>query len=243
MSKNKTEKDFTAGDGSYQVKKNKKLNIFAFIVCVFVAFFVWVYVMNTQNDDYTKTFTLDVEVLNSEALLEASNLSVFGIPNTNVTVTIRGKKADVRKYIEKDFRAYLDLSSIKKKGAMALGVGVETPSASLSVVNVEPASVNVYVDTMTAKVLVPTPKSDNPDKLVLSLAADNPTIEISGPSSYMEKIASAEVYVPYSKTYNVGDSVTTTDIRLYGSDDEQLPTLYMTFLNESVIVKVDMINE
>ena len=243
MANNKNEKEYVGADGSYQVKKSKKLNVFAFIACVLAALLIWIYVMNTQNDGYTKTFSLKVDVLNAEELLEERDLSVFDIPKKDVTITIRGKKTDVQKYIEKDFRAYLDLSTIKEKGDTTLNVAVETPSAALSVVAVEPSSVNVYVDTMTSKVLVPNVKCVKEDKLALSLAPDNPTIEISGPTTYIEKISYVEVVIPYSETYNVGDSVTTSDIRLYASDDTRVSTKYMTFLKDSVIVRVELINE
>jgi YbbR domain-containing protein len=243
MSQN--EKHVAGDDGSYEIKKNRKLNILAFVACIFASFLIWIYVMNTQNTDYTKTFTLSVDVLNAEQLEEDRNLAVYGVPSKDVTVTIRGKKSDVRKYIEKDFRAYLDLSSVKQKGLITLGTVVETPSAALTVVSIEPSGVDVDVDTPMSKVLVPTSKclGENGDKIILELAADTPTIEITGPSTYIEKIKRAEVVVPYSDTYKVGDSVTTSGIRLYGEDDSLLSTLYLTVVNDSFIVKVVSINE
>ena len=78
---------------------------------------------------------------------------------------------------------------------------------------------------------------------ILVIASDTPTLEISGPSTYIEKIAYAEVVIPYSDNYKVGDSVTTSGIRLYGSDDKIISTLYMTVANDSFIVKVESINE
>lgn len=244
MSKEKKVNESAVNDGSYEVTKNRKLNIFAFIACILASFLIWIYVMNTQNADYTKTFMLNVDVLNAEQLDAERNLSVYGIPDKAVTVTIKGKKTDVMKFVEKDFRAYLDLSAIKQKGATTLNVSVETPSAALTVVSVEPTGVEAYVDTPMSKVLVPTPKcaGGNDQKVSLSLSPDTPTLEISGPSSYIEKISYAEVVIPYSNSYTYGDMVTTSDIRLYGSDDKELSKLYMTFVNDSFIVKVELLN-
>ena len=239
----KKEKETVGTDGSYQVKKNKKLNIFAFVACVLASFLIWIYVMNTQNDDYTKTFTLAVKVTNAEDLQRESGLSVYGIPDKSVTVTIRGKKTDVRKYSEKDFRAYLDLSAIEEKGMINLNVSVESPSAALNVVSVDPAGVDVYVDKKLIKIFEPIPKCEEDGKLSLSIASDDPTVEISGPSTYLDKVVYAEVYVPYSDTYGVGDSITTSDIRLYSEDGKELSDLYMTFSKESLVVKVESINE
>ena len=243
MSQN--EKHVAGGDGSYEIKRSRKLNILAFVACIFASFLIWIYVMNTQNADYTKTFTLSVDVLNAEQLEADRSLAVYGVPNKDVTVTIRGKKSDIRKYIEKDFRAYLDLSSVKQKGLITLGTVVETPSAALTVVSIEPSGVDVYVDTPMSKVTIPTPKclGENGDKITLELSAETPTIEITGPSTYIEKIKRAEVVVPYSDAYKVGDTVTTSGIRLYGEDDSLLSTLYLTVVNDSFIVKVVKINE
>jgi hypothetical protein len=96
-----------------------------------------------------------------------------------------------------------------------------------------------------SKVIVPRPTcgSANDGKLILSLAADTPILEISGPSSYIEKISYAEVVIPYSDYYSIGDNVTTSDIRLYGSDDKELSKEYMTFLKDSFVVKVEQIHE
>ena len=194
MAKNKKEKDIVYGEDPSAKRKGGNFNILAFIACFLAAFLVWIYTMNTQNDGYTKTFTLNVEVLNAEALLKDKGLSVFGIPENNITVTIRGKKSDVRKYVEKDFRAYLDLSKVDKSGLIALDVSVETPSALLSVVTVDPPSVNVYADVMSTREFVPTPVCDGADdKVGVSLPMDSRLIKISGPSTYVDMIAYVDV--------------------------------------------------
>ena len=105
MRKNKAKNKVVNEDGSYVVKNDRKLNIFAFILCVFASFFVWIYVMNTQNSDYTKTFSISAEIINEEKLLDETGLSIFGMPERQISVTIQGKKADIQKYSEKDFRA------------------------------------------------------------------------------------------------------------------------------------------
>ena len=78
MRKNKAKNKVVNEDGSYVVKNDRKLNIFAFILCVFASFFVWIYVMNTQNSDYTKTFSISVEVINEDDLLSDTGLGIFG---------------------------------------------------------------------------------------------------------------------------------------------------------------------
>ena len=38
-------------DGSYVVKKSRKSNIFAFILCLLLAFFIWAYTQSTEVDN------------------------------------------------------------------------------------------------------------------------------------------------------------------------------------------------
>ena len=46
----KKEKDHGFDDGSFVVKKNRKFDIFAFIVCLLVAFVIWAYAEGRAND-------------------------------------------------------------------------------------------------------------------------------------------------------------------------------------------------
>ena len=38
-------------DGSYVVKKSRKSNIFAFVLCLLLAFFIWAYTQSTEVDN------------------------------------------------------------------------------------------------------------------------------------------------------------------------------------------------
>ena len=61
-----------AHDGSYVVKKSRKHNILAFILCVLIAFFVWLYAANTekkeknQENEVGQVQTVQTEALASE---------------------------------------------------------------------------------------------------------------------------------------------------------------------------------
>ena len=239
----KKENVSVGGGAEKEAAKNKRSDILAFVVCILVAFLLWVYVMNTQNADYTKTFTLQAEVINAEELLKQSGLSVFGIPDQQVMVTVKGKKSDIHKYSEKDLRAHLDLSSINKKGSNTLSISVETPTTAVSVVTVEPSSVVVYVDEKIDISVPLAAECVNNDKFGLSIEEKYKSIVISGPKEYVSKIAYAKVYVQDSEGYKVGDSVTTSDIRLFSADDIPMSSLYMTFSEENIVVKVESINE
>ncbi len=54
MSKRK-QNEWNEDDGSYVVKKSRKLNVVAFVVCFLIALVIWIYATNTENKDKTET--------------------------------------------------------------------------------------------------------------------------------------------------------------------------------------------
>ena len=60
-------------DGTYVVKKTKKTSIFAFIICVLVAFVIWAYVEATEAKVKEKNLPDDTSVacaeLDAESML------------------------------------------------------------------------------------------------------------------------------------------------------------------------------
>ena len=244
MKKNRSHDVATSDDGAYVVKKSKKLNIISFVMCVLASFSIWLYVMNTQTSNYTKTFTITVEAINAEKLEEETGFSVFGLYDTQASVTLSGKKSDIQKYSEKDFRAYIDVSTIKQAGYSSLNVSVEVPSSEVKVMTVEPQKITVYADRMQTKTVQATPHcnyTNNSDK-TYTLSYQPGTIEISGPETFVDKIFEAQINIPYSR-YEKGDSipVVSENIKFFdGSEAHQLlSSLYITVETEGMSVKVD----
>ena len=78
----------TADDGEV---RHGGLQIIARIVCLILAFSIWLYVIDNDSDDYEKTFTLiPVEVEGSETLAELNKMSVINLEESAVSVTVRG---------------------------------------------------------------------------------------------------------------------------------------------------------
>ncbi len=236
MKKNKNKNEVLEENTSYTVRKNKKVNIFAFILCVVAAFFIWVYAMNAQNNNYTKTFAIEIEVVNRDSLLDKTGLSVFGLTEQKANITIQGKKTDVQKYSEKDFRAYIDLSTIDKVGYVSMSVAVETPSTSVTVASLDKQSITVYADTFYSA-NVPLRAACDTDNTIV-LGTNVYTINVNGPRAYVEKIKNASVYVPFSDEYEPDDTIKSSDIRVYDAEKKQLSSLHMTFDPETVVVTV-----
>lgn len=67
MNRNTVPDNMASNDGEYVVKKSKKLNIIAFILCVLASFSLWLYVVNTQDADYTRTVAASVVCVGGES--------------------------------------------------------------------------------------------------------------------------------------------------------------------------------
>jgi hypothetical protein len=52
--KEKKRVEYVSDDGSYVVKKSKKSNIFAFILCVIIAFIIWLYAVSVETNEQKK---------------------------------------------------------------------------------------------------------------------------------------------------------------------------------------------
>lgn len=72
MARKKKKKEQGYDDGSYVVKKSRKFDIFAFIVCVLVAFVIWVYAVGRTNDVPSDTTVESVQVSEPATETEAS---------------------------------------------------------------------------------------------------------------------------------------------------------------------------
>ena len=146
------------------------------------------------------------------------------------------------KYSEKDFRAYVDVSSIREKGRPSLGITVEAPSANIKVTVTDPASVTVYADyEAEADVSLTALCEDRCDRY--ALFASVPTIRVSGPQEYVAKIHTAEAIIPALDRYEVGDQVSTSDIVLYDANGNKLSKIYFELTPGTVTVTVGEVHE
>ena len=69
MSKRK-EKDHGYDDGSYVIKKNRKFSVIAFILCVLIAFVIWLYATGKANADQAEAETTAKESLCADVCMD-----------------------------------------------------------------------------------------------------------------------------------------------------------------------------
>ena len=229
-----------SADGTYIVKSKKKVNILAFIGCFVLAFIIWIYVMNVKLYDNTKTFSIKMDIKGESSLLNDRSFSVFGASETLVKVTVQGSNADIQKFSEKDFRVYIDVSNIEKKGVNFLNIVVETPSSSISVVSTDPIQTTVYVDEKVSNVKKPINVIDEEGETLSTNDYDINVgeINIGGPKSYVDEISYSQVVVDTSRYIDKErNQLAVSYIYFYNDNGQLFESPYLIYNASTIIVR------
>lgn len=86
-------------------------NIVLKILSIFLAFFVWLVVVNVSNPEVTRTKEVPLEIENEQVLLAANRAYEINGKNT-VTVSYTVRTRDEYKVKVSDFRTYIDLTEL-----------------------------------------------------------------------------------------------------------------------------------
>ena len=165
--------------------------VLAILLSVFVAVLLWFYVQDAESPDYKKTFTgVSVEL---DGL--SSDLAVISGGETEVDITLSGKRADLNRIKVSDLEAFLDLSTVTEAGVYDQDVSVLLPEGT-ALYEVFPKTTSIFIDR-TVSVSVPVTVSMG----AYTVAADTsitPTpavaeITVKGPRTIVETVDRAEI--------------------------------------------------
>ena len=142
------------GDAGITLERTskRKLDIVPRIVCLLIAAFIWIYMVNLNDTDITSTMTLKINVVGAEELRADDNMLIYGLDKNTVTITVKGSNRDLRKYAETDYIASVDVSQLNSEGKHTLPINISTPAgSSITVVGADPQQVNLYSDYSVTK--------------------------------------------------------------------------------------------
>lgn len=131
---------------------NKKQEIMVRIICVILAFALWLYVTNTENP--TRIYTLNnvpVEIINGDSLKE---LKLIEIPNQNYTVSLKleGPTSEVFAVKPHQFKIVANLSAYAvKKGENQIPVEIVSFPSNINIKNDQFLRVKVMIDDYVEK--------------------------------------------------------------------------------------------
>ena len=192
---------------TYGKKKRSRIaTVVTLALCVLGALILWLYVMYTESPTYEETVE-DIEVaLENADVLSSNNLSVYSGSGNHVKIRVSGKKSLINRLTVDDIHAAVDLTDVSESGRRALPVTVDLPYG-LTLVEVEPSSITVYVDETETKA-VPLSASvslglSEPYELgTIEFRDDNgaelDTVTVVGPKNVVGSVTKAQVSVDAS---------------------------------------------
>lgn len=234
----KRNKDKLSGNGGAR-SSGKVLDFVAKIACIIIAFFIWFYAMSMDVITLEKDFTVPVHFENESVLFERTGWSVLSGKESNIVVTVKGKRNLVNKITDSDIYAFVDVADVDKAGRRVLDVKVSAPT-ECEIVNTSVTSITPYIDKRITKNV---PVSVIYKEYVISSDhhLDEPLlnieeIAITGPESelYNVKAALAELSLG-----NVSGTVNTTgSLKLVDDKGATITSNYITMTTKTVNVTV-----
>ncbi len=193
------------------------------IVCVVLALLVWIYVVNINDTDVTKSVLVKLEILGLEEL-EDKGLMAYGYESLmakGVTITVQGSNRDLRKYEDNEYHAKLDLSAIDGEGEHDYSIITNIPGAGAIKLVGTDAPVLTIRAFDRAETTVPLRVHVPPTSNFSWTAEGTSEITIWGPREMIEKVSysrfSVEGILEESKIYTSGFT-----LQYFDSNDQEV---------------------
>lgn len=210
------------------------------IVCLFIAFVIWFYVMQVDSPEYTETFhSVDIKLTNTSVLEDVAGLSVYSGYGTTVDVTVIGKKSVINKLTADDFSVTADVSGITSAGLHAVQIDVDVPPG-LSLDSVSQNTVQVYADEKSSTVVeIRARITSIMTGSQLEVGEPRPrheTVVVTGPKSALDEIDHAEITLSLG---NVSASMTASGpLVLVDKNGSQINNPYLRLARTEVTVDI-----
>ncbi len=175
----------------------RKLDIGLSIICLLIAFVIWIYIVNIHDTDTTDTVTLKIDLVGVDALSAKDNMMVYGMNKKTVIVTVKGTNRDLKEFSDSEYRATVDVSNISTTGEHVLDIVVKTPdNSTISFVSAEPKNISIWSDKKISQdipleaVVVGAENKDH-----FTAKTSEASIKVEGPKSVLERISVAVIEV------------------------------------------------
>ncbi len=218
-------------------------NNFLKILSVFLALFVWIYILYIVNPVNETVFD-KVEVnLGFEGSIPDRNgyMYLMTDPNLTVNVTVSGSRSELIALSKDDIKATLNMDPVISEGTYNIGVSVSTGNKNLTVTEVYPKSFTIeFAAKKTREIPVQLLESGSlPSGYEIDGQDISPqTITVTGPSKTVETISKAYITVPMT---NVKENIHGTyDISLVNEAGENVDRRYLTLSDTSAEALLDV---
>ena len=221
----------------------KSFHIIPKLVCVFLAFILWIYVMEVDSPDYEDVFEdVAVTVVGTTQLENERNLSIFSGYDTLVDVTVKGQKSVIAKYSSEDIVATVDVSKIEKSGMYTLEVFVDVPSG-MTLIESSVTQINMFVDKRTTENIpveasVKSYKISSEEYSLGDITCSTDMISVTGPESVIREIDHGLVEVDLGGEFITKSITTEADVLLKSQNGEDIESRYLKLSKTSIQVNV-----
>ena len=180
-----------------------KRNLLPKILCILVAFIIWLYVAAVENPDHQETiYQVPVKILGTSTIESTYGLSVFSGYDLTVDITVKGQMSTVNKYSLEEFYVTADISKISEGGRYSVDLSFDMPRG-VTLVSSSSNTAELYIDERAQTTVKVKPEwtsislSDSSLE-VGELVPDFDTISVSGPKKEIDEIDYAAVYISAS---------------------------------------------
>ena len=198
-------------------KPKRRLDLFPRLVCVLIAFIIWIWMVNLNDTDLTEKLTFEIEfagvTLNDDNMMIIENgdedIIIYGANKNKTSVTVQGSNRDIRRFEDENGTikidvTNLDLSKIGENGAFTIPFEFEIPEGSgIKLIESEPLEISFLADVYLEDVEIPLRAISSEEltntgvlyKFTPEILGDNEneTVKVSGPQKIVSQINSAKV--------------------------------------------------
>ena len=185
--------------------------VFYVVISIIISFLLWMYVINVENKEITKTIAgIPVEFIGENDILADRGLLISEGEEQVVDITFYGKRNIISKYDKTNIKVTVDLTDIRTPTVINRIYDVELPEGKLDkdVIITEryPQYIVVSIDRRMEKTvpLTGTLKGSRRGIYSRRFYFNPSTLSVSGPEAVVSKISYAEVTV---KRENLKESI------------------------------------
>ncbi len=172
------------------------------LVCVFIAFTLWLYVIGEENPQITYGYSnIPIQMTNAD-VLDRSGLILEDLSQNEVNVKVKARRNDILKLDSSKIKVSVDLRSIKGAGFTKLPVEVDGLPSNIELVSVSPQMISANVDRIVGRSFDVELAEDGTlaDGFTLQKYEINPAaVMIKGPEKLMDTVDKAVIEVNIDK--------------------------------------------
>ncbi len=206
-------------------------NNFLKIISIFLALFVWIYILYIVNPVNETVFDkVEVDLAFEGSVPDRNGyMYLMTDPNLTVSVTVSGSRSELINLSKDDIKATLNMDSVISEGTYNISVSATTGNNSLTVTDIYPKNFTIeFCAEETREIPIELrPFGALPSGYEIDEQSISPsTITVSGPSKTVSTISKAYITVPLT---NAKENILGTyDISLVNDAGENIDRRYLT---------------